>query len=383
MVKHPHARTEEEEMRNIKKVGVIFLLAVFMTSFGIAVAGSQAFAAEKTHKWVGQAFCSRANRLFENGEDFAYMVEKYTDGKVQIEFHAAGEICPAMQVYEATSQGIIDFGQACPCVARSKSYAAQFFCDVPGAQSPIEQIVWYYYGGGKEIFEDMFHKHYNAHPLPMVAITAEVWIYSNKEIKTLADLKGVKMRAAGARADVMKSLGASVVVLPGGEVVPSMERGVIDAMEYSSINCTYPLGFCDVAKYLYMHPTKSTSPINLWVVSLEKWNALSPELKAAVEKASKDMYLMSLSWGILEDTVTLKKAVEEKGCTMDTLPEDVARAVDEAAADYYYERAKKDPELARLLESWAKFKKDYGPYAKWIDYFNMTGDHLGLVKGDS
>jgi len=370
-------------MKSAKKLGAILIVTAFLFSLGVAMPTSQATAGEKIHKWVGQAFCSRANRLFENGEDFAYMVEKYTDGKVKIEYHAAGEIVPAMQVYEAASQGILDFGHACPCVARSKCYALQFFCDAPGAQSPIEQVIWYYYGGGKEIFEEFFHKKYNAHPLPMVAITAEVWIYANKEIKTIADLKGMKMRAAGVRADVMKNMGASVVVLPGSEMVPAMERGVIDAMEYSSINCTYPLGFCDVAKYLYMHPTKSTSPINLWVVNLDKWNALSPDLKKAVEKASKDMYLMSLAWGMMEDTVTLKKAVEEKGCKMDVLPVSVAKAVDEASADYYYKKAETDPDLARVLASWAKFKKDYGPYAKWIDYFNMTGDHLGLVKGDS
>ncbi len=370
-------------MENIKKVGAMLIVTIFVCTLGIVMPSSQATAAEKIHKWVGQAFCERANRLFENGEDFKYMVEKYTDGKVQIDFRAAGEIVPAMQVFEATSQGIIDFGQACPCVARSKSYALQFFCDAPGAQSPIEQIIWYYYGGGKAIFEELFHKYYNAHPLPMVAITAEVWIYSNKQVKTLADLKGLKMRAAGVRADVMKEMGASVVVLAGGEVVPAMERGVIDAMEYSSINCTYPLGFCDVAKYLYMHPTKSTSAINLWVVSLDKWKALTPELQKAVEKASKDMYLMSLGWSMMEDTVTLKKAIEEKGSVIDTLPLDVAKAVDEASADYYYKRAKTDKELARVLESWAKFKKDYGPYAKWVDFWNMTGDHFGLVKGDS
>jgi len=375
--------TKEDTMKTSNKIWAILTVAIFMFCCGIATTDSQVLAAEKTHKWVGQAFCSQANRLFENGQDFAYMIEKYTDGKVKIDFHAAGELCPAMQVLQATSEGLIDFGQACPCVARSKAYALQFFCDAPGAQSPVEQIIWYYYGGGKKIFEDLFHKHYKAHPLPMVAITAEVWIYSNKKINTLDDLKGLKMRAAGVRADVMKHLGASVVVMGGGEIVPAMERGVIDAMEYSSINCTYPLGFCDVAKYLYMHPTKSTSAINMWIVSLDKWNALTPELQKAVEKASRDMYLMSLGWSIVEDTVTLKKACEEKKATMLTMPKEVARQFDEASADYYYEKAKTDPEVKLILDSWAKFKKDYGPYAKWIDFFNMTGDHLGLVKGDS
>lgn len=357
-------------------------LAVLFTLVGWTAA-DEAKAEDKTYKWIGQAFCSRANRLFENGQDFAYMVEKYTDGRLKIEFHSAGEIVPAMQVYSAAGQGIIDFGQGCSCLAKSRAYAAQWYCDAPGAQSPIEEIIWYYHGGGKEILEDIFHKKYNSHPLPMIAITTEIWLYSNKKINTLKDLTGLKMRAAGVRGEVLTKMGASVVVLPGSEMVPAMERGVIDAMEYSSINCTYPLGFCDVTKYLYMHPTKSTSPINLWAVNLDKWNALPKELQQAVERASRDAYLRSLTWGVEQDVLTLKKAVEEKKIQILMLPKDVAKAVDEAAADYYYEKAKKDPDLARILKSWADFKKAYGPYAPWIDYLNMTGDHLGLVKGDS
>ncbi len=343
---------------------------------------SEANAADKW-EWTGQAFCSRANRLFENGEEFAYMVEKYTDGRIKIDFHAAGEIVPAMQVYDAAGQGIIDFGQACPCVAKSKAYAAQWFCDAPGGQSPIEKLIWYYNGGGKEILEKIFHERYNAHPLPMVAITTEIWLYSNKKVETIEDLTGLKMRAAGVRGEVLTKMGASVVVLPGSEMVPAMERGVIDAMEYSSINCTFNLGFCDVTKYLYMHPYKSTSPTNLWAINLDRWNELPDDLKAAVERASRDAYLRSLTWGIEQDFLTLKKAIEEKGSEVLILPEQVARAVDKASADYYYEKAKTDAGLAELLKSWAAFKKDYGKYAKWLDYLNMTGDHLGLVKGDS
>ncbi len=90
-----------------------------------------------------------------------------------------------------------------------------------------------------------------------------------------------------------------------------------------------------------------------------------------------------MTWNIEQDFLTLKEVVEEKGNEIMLLPEAVASAVDEASADYYYEKARKDKDLNRLLESWAKFKKDYGKYGKWLDYFNMTGDHLGLVKGDS
>ena len=361
----------------------LFFVAVALCVAVMALPPAQADAKDKTYKWVGQAFCGRSLRIFENIDHLIYLIDKYTDGRLKVECKQAGELVPAGQVFDAAGQGILDFGHGCPCLAKAKAYAAQWFCDAPGAQSPIEEIIWYYNGGGKELFEEIFHKKYNAHPLACNTFSSEVWVFSNKEIKTIEDLKGLKMRAAGTRGEVLQFMGASVVVLPGGEIVPAMERGVIDAMEYGNLHITLPLGFNDVTKYLYYHPTKSTSPFNFWAINLDKWNELPDDMKKAVEKASKDAVFQSLTWGIEQDLLAMKTAVEEKNNQVRLLPEDVAHAVDEAAADYYYKKAETDKDLARLLESWAKFKKDYGTYAKWIDYFNMTGDHLGLVKGGS
>lgn len=370
-------------MPKVGKIFTVFTVALLVSALCIALAGPQAYAKDKTYKWVGQAFCGRSLKIFESIDQLTFLIDKYTDGRLKVECKQAGELVPAGQVFDAASQGIIDFGHACPCIAKSRAYGAQWFCDAPGAQSPIEEVIWYYNGGGKEILEDIFHKKYNAHPIACNTFTSEVWVFSNKEIKTIEDLKGLKMRAAGTRGEVLQAMGASVVVLPGGEIVPAMERGVIDAMEYGNLHITYPLGFNDVTKYLYYHPTKSTSPFNFWAVNLNKWNELPDDLKKMVERASKDAVFQSLTYGLQEDFLAIKMAVEEKGNEVRILPEDVARAVDAAAADYYYEKAKENKELARVLASWAKFKKEYGAYAKWLDYFNMTGDHLGLVKGDS
>ncbi|RLA78430.1 MAG: hypothetical protein DRG36_06305 [Deltaproteobacteria bacterium] len=381
-------KERREVMRSKPKI-IAFVVMVTVVVTLLVISGTPRVTAPtpipKVQKWTltGQAFCGKANRLYELGEDFAYMIEKYTDGRVKINFHSAGEIVPAAEVYDAAGKGVIDFGQGCPCLARSKCPALQMFCDVPGGQSPIEEVVWLYHGGGLKILQDLFEKHYHCHPLPMIAITTEIWIYSNKKIKTLDDLKGLKMRAAGMRAEVLKEMGASVVILPGGEIVPAMEKGVIDAMEYSSLNCTYPLGFCDVVKYIYFHPKKATSPINLWAVNLDVWNSFPKDIKEAIERASRDAFLRSLTWGMEQDFLTLKKAVEEKGVEVLYLPEDVARAVDEAAAEHYYKLAETDPEMKLILDSWAKFKAEYNDYAPYMDEWTKTGDHLGLVKGPS
>jgi len=354
---------------NLIFVTVLILGIVVLTHVPIASAGD-------TITLRAQSAFGRGNGLFKAGEHFAFLVGKYTDGRVKIKFNAAGEIVPSGQVLEAARQGLLDAGQGCPCVARSKAYAAQWYCDVPNGQSPMEEIIWYYKGGGKEIFEDLIHKYYKAHPVMMQSMSTEVWLYSNSKIKTVEDLKGLKMRAAGMRGEVLTSMGASVVVLSGGEIVPALERGVIDAMEMASLNSTFPLGFCDVTKYLYMHPKKSTSPATFFAFNLKVWNKLPKDIQAAIEKAGRHSHLYTLTQEVMEDTVALKHAVEKQDSEILFLPLEVAEAVDKAAAKYYEEKAKTNQDLARVLRSWNKFKKDYGPYAKWIDNFNYTGDTL-------
>ena len=365
--------------RNYFKLLVILLV---VSMFGVLSAQTPLYAAEKKIKLVGQSLFAPSEEIFKMGQEFAKMVEKYSDGKVEIEFHSGGEIVPAGEVFNAASSGVIDFAEGCPCLGKGRSYSLQFFCDAPGAQSPSEKMAWYYLGGGEKIFKTLFSKYYGLYPLPTYGATAEVWLYSNKEIKTLEDLKKLKMRAAGVRGDVLSKLGVSVVVLNSAEIVPAMDRGVIDAFEYASINSTYPLGYCDVAKYLYYHPTKSTSPLNFWVMNEKKWKSLPKDVQDAFNKASRDSYMKTLALNIMKDLECMKKAVEQNGCKIQYLPKAVIDHVDNSAADFYYAKAKSDPDLKLILDSWAKFKKEYGPYGPWIDDFNKTG-RIGLTKGDS
>jgi len=351
---------------------------------GAVMGGARlAHSADETWKWKGEIFCSRGNRFFEQSEDLAYMIDKYTNGRVKCTLHQAGELVPAGQVFDAAGQGIIDYGAGCPCLLKSKAYGAQLYCDAPGFQSPIEKVIWYYNGGGKEILEEVMNKKYNAHPLYSQAVTAEMWMFSNKKVNSIEDIKGMKFRSAGIRGEILQKMGMSVVVIPEPEIVPSVERKVIDAMEFSSINCTYPIGFQDVTKYIYIHPLKSPSSMILWAVNLDKWKKLPADVKTAIERASRDCVLRSISWGIEQDTLAIKMAVEQKKNEVFVLPDKIVKVFDEAAADYYYDKAKTDKITAQILDSAAKFKKDYGKYASYIDLFNKTGDRIGLLKGAS
>lgn len=183
-----------------------FMPAAVLFIIVLALPITSAIAKDKTHKWVGQAFCGRSLSIFESIDHLGYLIDKYTDGKLKVECKQADELVPAGQVFDAASQGIIDFGHGCPCLARSKAYGAQLYCDAPGGQSPIEEVIWYYNAGGKELLEEIFEKKYNAHPIACAIYTAEVWLFSNKEIKTIEDLKGLKLRSAGFRGEILQSM---------------------------------------------------------------------------------------------------------------------------------------------------------------------------------
>jgi TRAP-type mannitol/chloroaromatic compound transport system substrate-binding protein len=242
-------------------------------------------------------------------------------------------------------------------------------------------MMYYWLGGGKEIFEDLVSKHANSHPFPSVQNTSEVWLFSNKVINTLADLKGMKIRAAGPRCDVMNAVGGAAVTMAGGDIVPNLEKGVIDAAEYASIYSTQAVGLDEVTKYAYWHPYKATSSFWLLFINNDVYNEFPDDIKAALDDAAWDNHLWSLSWGYIEELKAMKKSVEVFGTEMLYMPPAVIESFDKAARDFFRDKAAEDAEVAMVLDSWDKFKADYGPYARWIDICDMTS-WFGLWEED-
>jgi TRAP-type mannitol/chloroaromatic compound transport system substrate-binding protein len=361
-------------MKRTKIVCFLFLAVVIAMVWCLA---PQTFAAEKTWKLRGQSAWGKGFEFFDAGKKFTELVEIYTGGKVKLQLHSAGELCPPMEEYDAVGRHAIDFASGCPCYALPKSYALSLYCDSPASQSATEKIAWLYYGGGLEILQDLFMKHYKIKAFPYAVQTSELWIYSNKEINTLDDVRGLKMRAAGTRADVMKYIGGSMVVLPGSEILPAMQRGVIDAFEASNITIGEKTGFFKVAKYLYFNPGKTAHTILIFGINPDVWNQFPKKIQQEIEMAIKDNVYRSLTWNRIADIMAMKRAVEKNGCQLKMLPEQVMVEFNQLSDKFYQEKAAKDPEMARLLDSWNKFGEDYGAYAKYVDHLDKTDGLFG------
>jgi TRAP-type mannitol/chloroaromatic compound transport system substrate-binding protein len=360
-----------------KKVKALVTTVAVLVIIGLifSVMATPAFAKEKVWKLRGQAAWGMGiKQLWGATEKVAKTIDYYTDGRVKMELHTGGELVGVLEEYPSAGTGAIDFGIGCPCYAMSRSYASPFFCDSPGNISGTEKIVWLYHGGGLEILQDIYKKTYNAKVFPFAIQTAEVFLYANKEIKTLDDIKGLKMRAAGLRADIMHYLGGSLVTLGASEVIPAMERGVIDAFEVSNIALGQEVGFLEAAKYLYFTPRKTNHSVLLVAFNLDKWNSFPKDIQDKIAEACHDTLLWTE-----EDVVAMKKAVEKFNVELRLMPSDVMREFNEAALTMYAKKAQKDPDVARVLESWEKWNKEWGYLAPWMDLLDKTGGYFGQM----
>ena len=375
-----NTRKGVREMKNKVRVAVTIVSVLALVSFILSVMPTPAAAQEKVWTLRGQAAWGKGiQQLWGNTAKVAEMIGYYTGGRVKMALHSGGELVKPLEEYPSVAAGAMDFAIGCPCYAMSRSYAAPFYCDSPANVSGTEKIAWLYYGGGLEILQDIIKKTFNAKVFPMGLMTAEVFLFANKDIKSLDDVKGLKMRAAGLRADIMQHLGGALVVLGASEIIPAMQKGVIDAFELSNISMGQEVGFFEVTKYMYFTPRKTNHSLQLLLINLDKWNSLPEDIQKRIEQACHDTLLWSYAWNREWDLVAMKNAVEKYGCKLRVMPEDVMREFNEVALTLYATKAKKDPDVARVLESWEKFSKEWGYMASYVDLLDKTGGYFGQM----
>lgn len=359
---------------------VLGLIAVF-----ILVSFDSAKAAKKPAKVFhirGQVAWGPGTGVWQTTVKACEMIEAYTNGRVKMNLHVPGELVGAVKEYDAVSMGSLDFGMGCTCYAINRCRACPLYCDCPASLSGTEELVWLYdYKGGEglKILQDLFAKHFNGAKVFIHSIVSgEVWLFANTEIKSLDDVRKLKMRASGLRGDVYRKMGATVTMLPGGEIVPSMETGVLDAFEWSNLAMGEKMGFHEVTKYFYFNPVKSSHGSFIILFSKSVWNSFPDDIKKQIALACRDCAYWSLSWTKAQDVLMFKKAQEKYKGKIRMLPRDMMEEFNDIAEGYYTELADKYPGVDRVLSSWDSFKKDYDPYVGYLKYLDTTGGYFGF-----
>ncbi|MBL26186.1 MAG: C4-dicarboxylate ABC transporter [Rhodospirillaceae bacterium] len=309
-------------------------------------------------KWrMGSAFPSTLAILGTSGKRFEEKISLVSNGDIQVRFFEPGALVPALELFDAVSAGSVEAGWSTAGYWAGKIPAAQFFTTVPFGPKLPEFLAWLYYGGGLELWRDLY-KPYNVYPIPCFMNAAEGSGWFRKPIETLDDLKGLKMRFFGLGARVMEKLGVSTQLLAGGDIYPALELGTIDATEFSMPVIDEELGFQEIAKNYYFPGWHQPDSIGELIINMDRWNALTEHQKALVETTCGDNVYHEVAESAASQFGPLKR-MQEKGVTLRRWPDSFLEAFLNAWKEVSQEEAAKDPDFKKVLDSLTEFRKNY------------------------
>ncbi len=322
------------------------------TTAGPAIAQSQ-----PAITWrMASSFPKSLDTLFGAGELVVRRVAEITDGKFQIRLFASGEIVPGLQVLDAVQNGTVESGHTAAYYYIGKDPAFAFATALPFGLNARQQNAWMYYGGGMQAMAGLF-KEYGCVQFPGGNTGVQMGGWYRKEIKTTADLKGLKMRIGGLGGQVLAKLGVVAQQIAGSEVYQALERGTIDAAEWVGPYDDEKLGFDKVAKFYYYPGWWEGGPQLSVIVNIKKWETLPKAYKAAFEAACAESNVHMLARYDTKNPEALRRLVAG-GTQLRAFPRPVMEAAQKAAFELYEELAGKSKHFMRIYDGWLKFRAD-------------------------
>ena len=359
----------------------------FLKSTAVGATGAAALAAPmiSTAQPVTFRFQSTwpAKDIFhEYANDFAKKVNDMAGGRLKIEVLPSGSVVPAFQLLDAVNKGTLDGGHGVLAYHYPKSNALALWGSGPAfGMDPNMVLAWHYYGGGKAILEEIY-KSLNIDVVSFVygPMPTQPLGWFKKPIAKVDDLKGLKYRTVGLAVDIFTELGSAVNPLPGSEVVPALDRGLIDAAEFNNATSDRILGFADVVKNCMLQSFHQSGEQFEILFNKGKYDALPTELKSvidyAVQASSADM-----SWKAIErnslDYIELKKA----GVKFYKTPDAILRAQLEVWDKVIAKKSGENPAFKKVLDSQKAYAQRAGQWQ--MDYmvdFKMAYNHYFAAK---
>jgi TRAP-type mannitol/chloroaromatic compound transport system substrate-binding protein len=287
-------------------------------------------------------------------ENFSRYVEEMSGGRMKVRVYGAGEIVPAMEVFDAVSQGVADAGHGAAYYWKGKVPSSVFFTAVPFGLNAQEMNGWLHYGGGLELWQEAYAP-YNLLPMAGGSTGVQMAGWFNKEITSIDDLKGLKMRIPGLAGEVFAAAGGTAVRIAGGELYTSMQTGVIDALEWVGPYNDLAFGFHEVARYYYYPGWHEPGSILEFVVNRDSFDALPKDLQAVVTYAARASNQDMLDEYTARNNAALRKLIDEHGVQLRKLPDDVLKALWQGSQQVMNNLVEADPMAARVYESYAEF----------------------------
>ena len=339
----------------------IFTIAALTLGAGLSLAVAGASFAQEPVRWkMGSAFPGKLVQLGTLGKSLSEKLERISGGDVQLKFFEPNALVPPLEMFDAISAGSLDAAWSTPGYWFGKEKALALFAAVPFGPGAGEYMAWFYYGGGKELMDKIYAK-YNIKSVMCAVIAPEASGWFRKEIKSIDDLKGLKMRFFGLGAKVMEKVGVSTQLIAGGDIYPALELGTIDATEYSMPAIDLDLGFYQIAKHYYFPGWHQQSTLFDLMMNKTKWDALSDTQRAQIEVACGDNFREGLAEGEAIQAGALKQ-LKEKGVNIHRWPPEILAKLNEAWNEVAAELAAED---ANFKEAWESLQSFRAEYAVW------------------
>lgn len=339
---------------------------------GVATAGLAAplvaRAQSATFTWKMTSAYPKGSPFYFDGPgsatDLAKRIDAMSGGRLKIQVFGAGELVPAFEGFDAVRAGTVEMNHANSYFWTGKTFAAQYFTAVPFGMNFQGMNGWFYDGGGIDLWNEVYE------PFGMVAMPCgntgvQMTGWFKKEIKTVADLKGLKMRIPGLAGKVYAALGVDVKVLPGGEIFPALERGVIDAAEFVGPFQDRRLGLQKAAKFYHTTGWHEPATVSELLINKAAWQKLPKDLQAVVENAAAACNVISEGWCQKANSDAMEDLINNQKVIAKPLPDAVIKALRAETDKVLAEAIAKDPLTKKVHDSYKAFQAKYN---RWSTY---------------
>ena len=309
-------------------------------------------------KWrLTSSFPKSLDTIYGGAEQVSKYVAEMTDNKFQIQVFAAGEVVPGLQALDATSNGTVEMSHTVAYYYVGKDPTFAIYASVPFGLNARMQNSWLYQAGGNELANEFYKKAANVIGFPCGNTGTQMGGWCRKEIKTVADLSGLKMRIGGIAGQVLQKVGVVPQQLAGGDIYPALEKGTIDAAEWVGPYDDEKLGFQKVAKYYYYPGFWEGGPMVHAFANLEKWNALPKSYQAILTNATAHANTWMNARYDMQNPSALKRLVAG-GTQLRPFTNEVLEACLKATNELWAEISGKNADFKKSVDAMQAYRSD-------------------------
>lgn len=286
----------------------------------------------------------------------AELIQRLSGGRIRVKVYGAGELIPAFEAFDAVSQGNAQLAHGAAYYWKGKTEAAQFFAAVPFGFNAQEMNGWLYHGGGLELWREVYAP-FGVIPFPAGNTGVQMGGWFNREINSVADLQGLKIRIPGLGGEVMSRAGAAPVSLPGGEIFTALQTGAIDATEWVGPYNDLAFGLYQAARYYYYPGWHEPGSALECIVNRQAYEALPGDLQAIVAQACAAVNNDMLAEFTARNGAALDTLINEHGVELRAFPQPVLEHLQKLSLEVLEDMAARDPVAKKVYASYRKFRK--------------------------